>query len=373
MRRLTPPAVLLLPTALLSHLLCFSSLVLPLLSRDLLLVLQPLREGMGVSCVRLWCCRARVLRGVKFLLQLLLSIFGVFYLESAMRRNAALPLLRMARTPQRSLAAAAAAAAAPSSPDSTLSEEQQHALCLLGCYCLSICSYAAFIGVALEAAAARRAAMRRVAAAALPAAVAVSAAVASAAPPATAAAAQAKRSRRCSVAEWLQHALLPGLVIPLVVESLSFCKSGSSSRNNRVQHPTGGLADATVAEGSADSDSNSNGNSSSSNGQNPFACNASLLLAAPLATSLAESLLCLRQEQMQLQTESVQIHTWLPLVLLLRRLLRGLLCPPLLRGVCGCADEAKVFVAALCVVAANTGCLCCLCSNLLRLSPSPCC
>lgn len=52
--------------------------------------------------------------------------------------------------------------------------------------------------------------------------------------------------------------------------------------------------DVLSAEGSANDNSNSGGN--------PFAYMPSLLLAAPLATSLAESLRYLRQETMQLQT-----------------------------------------------------------------------
>lgn len=230
-----------------------------------------------------------------------------------MRHRAALPLLRVARTPQPSLVAAAASATASVSTDSDsiINKEQQYALCLLGCYCLSICCYAAFIGIAVEVATARRAAVRRAAAAALPAAVAVSAAAAADVTAVASGAKQMKASYRRSISQWLQHAVLPGLVVPLVVESVAFCKSSSgcsSSRHTQLNSSTGGPDDrdnAVMPEGSAGTGSSSNiGSPSSQNTrENPFACNPSLLLAAPLATSLAELLRYLRQEQMQLQTE----------------------------------------------------------------------
>lgn len=264
------------------------------------------------------------MRGVQFLLQMLLSIFGFFYLEYPMRTRAALPLLRLARTPQRSLAAAAAAAQAgpavgsaavafpvtsnnANNADDWLRMDQQHAVCLLGCYCLSLCCYAGFIGMAVEAAAARRSSVHSAAAAALPATAASSAVTASALDDffEGAEGAETKSRRHCTVAEWLQHALLPGLVVPVIVESLALCKRSSSSCSSSTSDsPFLGenLAGVGIPLQNADGPCDSSSSIEDRNKEDPFACSPELLLAAPLATSLSECLRCLRQEQMQLRT-----------------------------------------------------------------------
>lgn len=285
---------------------------------------QPTWHNQICACGRCFsCCRKRVLRGVQFLLQMLLSIFGFFYLEHPMRTRAALPLLRVARTPQRSLAAAAAAAqadpavgsaavafpVAANNADEWLRMDQQHAVCLLGCYCLSLCCYAGFIGMAVEAAATRRSSVHSAAAAALPATAVSSALTASALDDffEGAEGAETKNRGHCTVAEWLQHALLPGLVVPVIVESLALCKRSSSSSCSRSTFDSPILAENLAGVGIPRENAKGPCDSSSciedrNNKEDPFACSPELLLAAPLATSLSECLRCLRQEQMQLRT-----------------------------------------------------------------------